>query len=89
MVLFKHSAKYQDPDSRYYLGVMYLKGLGIQKNLKGALRMFTLAAEANHLAAVFQLARMHHHGIGTTQNPLVVSLNQCLKILTYREGGSP
>lgn len=66
--MFKKAALYNDVDSRYYLGVMYSKGLGADKNFKVALQYFALASAGGHLAAAYQQAKMLEKGLGVEKN---------------------
>ena len=56
--------------SGYYLGLLYLKGLGVEQDYTQAARLFeSIASSENKSAtgvvdAMFELARLYEHGLG-------------------------
>ena len=50
------------------LAIMYADGYGIEKNLKEAVRLFTLAAEQGDVDSQFNLALMYKDGEGVEKN---------------------
>lgn len=52
---WKPSADKGDPEAQYNLGLMYLRGDGVSKNLEEAQRWFSLAASTGHQKALFML----------------------------------
>jgi len=49
--LFYKSANRGDPESARYLGIMYLRGKGVQKDTQKALEWFTKAADGGDALA--------------------------------------
>lgn len=54
--------------SQYYLGVMYLKGQGVQKNFEEAGKWFRKAAENRLPQAQYQLANLYKEGEGVPRD---------------------
>lgn len=72
---FEKAADNDDAGGRYNLGVMYLKGIGVKKDVKMACNFFILAANAGQPKAFYQLAKMFHTGVGLKKNiPMVNSV---------------
>lgn len=63
-------AEQGDDDSRYYLGLMYLRGLGVIQDYKEAARLFANSAEQGHTFAQGLLGRMYSEGLGVNKNPI-------------------
>lgn len=57
-----------DPQAQYDLGVMYFKGIGVEKNSTTAYRWFHMAANQGHARAQNDLAVMLSRGIGVSQS---------------------
>ncbi len=57
-----------DPQTQHDLGVMYFKGVGVQKNYATAYRWFYMAANQGHARAQNNLAVMLSKGNGVRQN---------------------
>lgn len=58
---------------------MYLKGIGVKKDVKLACKYFIVAANAGQPKAFYQLAKMFHTGIGLKKNlPMVCVFNHNL-----------
>lgn len=53
---------------------MYLKGVGVKRDVKLACKYFLVAANAAHQKAFYQLAKMFHTGVGLKQNLQMVNL---------------
>jgi TPR repeat protein len=51
-----HAAENGNADSKYYLGLMYSRGLGMEPNVAEATRWFALAAGQGHAKAQLELA---------------------------------
>ncbi|KAL0441960.1 UNVERIFIED_CONTAM: ERAD-associated E3 ubiquitin-protein ligase component HRD3A [Sesamum radiatum] len=72
---FEKAADNEEPGGFYNLGVMYLKGLGVKRDLKIATNYFALAANAGQPKAFYQLAKMFHTGVGHKKNlPMATAL---------------
>eukprot|EP00252_Welwitschia_mirabilis_P001496 TRINITY_DN1135_c0_g1_i1.p1 TRINITY_DN1135_c0_g1~~TRINITY_DN1135_c0_g1_i1.p1 ORF type:complete len:678 (+),score=132.79 TRINITY_DN1135_c0_g1_i1:342-2375(+) len=71
--LFKKAADYHDSNGHYNLGVLYLKGLGVKKDIKLAWEHFIKAANAGQPKAFYQLAKMFHKGVGIRKDLLTAS----------------
>jgi TPR repeat protein len=54
--------------SQYYLGLMYLDGLGVEQNYKEAFKWFLKAAEGGYLAAQRNVSIMYIKGEGVDKN---------------------
>lgn len=65
---FDKAAENEEPCGFYNLGVIYLKGLGVKRDLKIAMKYFALAANAGQPKAFYQLAKMFHTGVGLKKN---------------------
>ena len=52
------AATYRNPDAQYEMGMMFLQGEGVKKNLRQAGRWFQLAAEKGHSAAQATLGNL-------------------------------
>lgn len=52
---------------------MYLKGIGVKKDLRIASELFMLAANAGQPKAFYQLAKMFHTGVGLKKNLIMVN----------------
>ena len=53
-----------DADAQYYLGLMYVKGRGVQKDAKTAAAWFRKAAEQGKAEAQFDLGHLYRTGAG-------------------------
>ncbi|KAL8199874.1 hypothetical protein R6Q57_013442 [Mikania cordata] len=72
---FEKAADNKEPGGHYNLGVMFLKGIGVKKDVKIACNYFIIAANAGQPKAFYQLAKMFHTGIGLKKNlPMATSL---------------
>lgn len=70
---FEKAADNDEPGGFYNLGVMYLKGIGVKRDLKLAGKYFILAANVGQPKAFYQLAKMFHTGLGLKKNVPMVS----------------
>lgn len=70
---FEAAAHVNEPGGIYNLGVMYLKGIGVKRNVKTAFKLFQLAAQMGQPRAFYQLAKMFHTGVGLKKNLVMVS----------------
>lgn len=72
---FEKAANNDEAGGNYNLGVMYLKGIGVKRDVKQAVNYFILAANAGQPKAFFQLAKMFHTGVGLKKNlPMATAL---------------
>lgn len=73
---FEKAADNEEAGGHYNLGVMYLKGIGVKRDVKLACKYFILAANAGQPKAFYQLAKMFHTGVGLKKNLPMVNLKQ-------------
>lgn len=72
---FEKAADNDEAGGNYNLGVMYLKGIGVKRDVKLACQFFILAANGGQPKAFFQLAKMFHTGVGLKKNlPMATAL---------------
>lgn len=64
----------EEASGHYNLGVMYLKGIGVKRDVKLARNNFIKVANAGHPKAFYQVAKMFHTGIGLKKNLPMVNL---------------
>lgn len=70
---FRKAAEAGDSHGHYNMGILYLKGLGVKKDLKVACKHFMTAANKGHPKAFYQLAKMQQRGIpGLKRDPATV-----------------
>lgn len=62
----------EEPAGNYNLGVLYLKGIGVERDFQKAVHFFILAANAGQAKALYQLAKMFHTGYGLKKNLVMV-----------------
>ena len=62
------AAKQGDANARFMLGLFYLEGRGIEKDLARATSLIKLAAKQGQARAQFCLGLMHYEGHGTIKN---------------------
>ena len=65
---FSKAAEQDHPASMCNLGVCYLRGRGVSRDAKIAVRWFAKAAELGHAESQFNLAEAYFHGNGVTQS---------------------
>ena len=62
------AAERKNPEGTTNLGVMYLNGRGVKRDLAQAFGLFRRAAEQGHAAAQNNLALMYANGQGVTRD---------------------
>ncbi len=73
---FRRAAEAGDSHGNYNLGVLYLQGMGVKKDVKEACKNFLMAADKGHPKAFYQLAKMQQKGIpGMKKDVATVSTN--------------
>lgn len=81
---FDKAADNEDAGGHYNLGVMYLKGIGVKRDVKIACKCFIVAANAGQPKAFYQLAKMFHTGVGLKKNlPMVNSMVYAYSFLFF------
>ena len=65
---FEKAVDNEDPSGHYNLGVLYLKGIGVKRDVRQATKYFFVAANAGQPKAFYQLAKMFHTGVGLKKN---------------------
>ena len=69
---FEKAAENEEAGGFYNLGVVYLKGIGVKRDLRQACNYFIPAANAGQPKAFYQLAKMFQTGVGLKKNlPMV------------------
>ncbi|XP_027339928.1 ERAD-associated E3 ubiquitin-protein ligase component HRD3A isoform X2 [Abrus precatorius] len=72
---FEKAADNEEVGGHYNLGVMYLKGIGVKRDVKLACTYFVVAANHGQPKAFYQLAKIFHIGVGFKKNiPLATAL---------------
>ena len=56
------------------MGVLYLKGKGVKRDIKAASKHLVNAANAGHPKAFYQLAKLFQKGMGVPKDLAMVSL---------------
>lgn len=79
---FEKAAENAEAGGFYNLGVMYLKGIGVKRDVKLATKYLTTAFDAGQPKAFYQLAKMFQTGVGYKKNVPLVSQIQ-LVIYAY------
>ena len=64
----KQAAEGGDSIAQYFIGQMYRKGDGIEKNPQEALVWYQKAAAQNNIPALYNLGWMHENGTGIPRN---------------------
>jgi hypothetical protein len=62
------SAKNNNPDAQYKIGLYYEKGIEIKKDLKEAFSWFRIASYHNHPEAIYKVAVFFEKGFGVEKN---------------------
>ncbi len=62
---FSQALGLRSPDSGAAMGLMLLRGEGVEKDEKRGLRMITLAANSRYTYAICLMAYAHYNGLGT------------------------
>lgn len=70
---FEKAAENEDAGGHYNLGVLYLKGIGVKRDVKVACQYFMVAANAGQPKAFYQLAKMFHTGVGLKKDLTMVN----------------
>ena len=70
---FQKAADHDEAGGHYNLGVMYLKGVGVKRDVKLACNYFIMAAKEGQPKAFYQLAKMFHTGVGLKKDLRMVS----------------
>src|SRR5579863_3547103 len=65
---FKAGVDRGEPDAQFNLGIMYARGLGVEKDIAEAWRLFQLAAAQGNAQAQFRLGVRSAQGWGVQQN---------------------
>ena len=68
--LWLPQAEKDNADAQYNLGVLYMKGLGVEKNLKTAFIWYKRASSNGHSDAMFNLGTMYNKGKGIYHSPV-------------------
>ena len=55
-------------EREYLIGLAYLNGIDVERNVDRALKVITLAAQKGYIEAMAQLAVMYEEGVGVKQN---------------------
>ncbi|KAG9143870.1 hypothetical protein Leryth_011520, partial [Lithospermum erythrorhizon] len=72
---FEKAADNEEAGGFYNLGVMYLKALGVKRDIKLASKYFIMAANVGQPKAFYQLAKMFQTGVGLKKNiPMATAL---------------
>jgi TPR repeat protein len=66
--LYDKAAKQNHPKAQCFLGYMYLKGRGVNKDAQKALELITKSASQGFYQAQYLLAKMYLKGVGVQQN---------------------
>lgn len=66
--IFSPLAEQGDPDAQYNLGLMYISGQGVPRDLIKASTWFAKAAKANQVEAQYWLGSMYSNGQGVSQD---------------------
>lgn len=67
---FQRAAEAANVDGFYNLGILYLKGLGVEKDYARARELLVEAANKGHPKARYHLANMLHKGLAGTKKDL-------------------
>lgn len=62
-------AEKDNADAQYNLGILYMKGLGVEENLKTAFIWYKRAAANGHTDAMFNLGTMYNKGKVISRSP--------------------
>jgi TPR repeat protein len=66
--LYDKAPKQNHPKAQCFLGYMYLKGRGVNKDVQKALELITKSASQGFYQAQYLLAQMYLKGVGVQQN---------------------
>ncbi len=70
---FSQALSLRSPDSGAAMGLMLLRGEGVEKDEKRGLRMITLAANSGYPYAICLMAYAHYNGFGTAADGMKAS----------------
>lgn len=62
-------AEKDDADAQFNLGVLYMKGLGVEQNMKTAFIWYKRASANGHIDAMFNLGTMYNKGNAVARSP--------------------
>jgi hypothetical protein len=65
---FMEAAEQGHAEAQFYLGLMYLEGIGVLKNYAEAFKWFRMAAEQGHAGAQTSLGAMYASGRGVPRD---------------------
>ena len=65
---FKLAADNKEAGGHYNLGVLYLKGIGVKRDIMEACNHLLQAVNAGHPKAIYQVAKLFQKGIGLKKN---------------------
>eukprot|EP00736_Rhodelphis_marinus_P012279 Rmarinus@m.19593 len=65
---FQMAAQHENAEALYTLGVMNMKGQGVEKNVTESIRLFEQAASLGHVGAANGLGYIYLHGQGVEKN---------------------
>lgn len=71
---FEKVSDSEDPSGMYYLGMLYLKGIGVKRDVKKATKYFLVASNAGLPKAMYQIAKMLHAGAELRKNRNMLKL---------------
>lgn len=80
---FEKAVDHDEAGGHYNLGVMYLKGVGVKRDVKLACNYFIMAAKEGQPKAFYQLAKMFHTGVGLKRNLPMVSWDSRVSFLLF------
>jgi TPR repeat protein len=66
--LYGKATEQNHPKAQFYLGYMYLKGRGVNKDPQKALELITKSASQGYYQAQYLLAQMYLKGVGVQKN---------------------
>lgn len=75
-----------NPAAQYHLGTLYEYGLGVAKNIKTAIELYTKAARQGNAEAMVKLGDLHNFGSGFPRNSNKASAWYRGAELKYKEG---
>ncbi|KAI9072431.1 hypothetical protein K1719_045611 [Acacia pycnantha] len=73
---FEKAADNDEVGRHYNLGVMYLKGIGVKRDVKLACKYFIVATNNGQPKAFYQLAKMFHTGVGLKKSIPMIRLHK-------------
>jgi uncharacterized protein len=64
--LFKLMAEKDNDEAQFNVGMMFLEGLGVEKNRSNAFYWIKRSADQSNIDAMYQVSKMYKQGIGTS-----------------------